>query len=256
MASQNDAEKHKLRGVVKVSLDLRIVVVVLLLAIAGMLLVWKPWTDAGTSNRTIEVTGATTISATPDEFVFYPSYQFVNADKAAALAEVTKKSNEVVAGLKKVGVADKHIKTNASGYDYPVYDALTQEATYSLQLTVTIDNLGLAQKVQDYLLSTVPIGGLTPQPAFSDAKQKELEAEARGQATKEARTKAEQMAENLGFKIGKVKSVSESQGLQFLPYAATTARDLAASPEASQSLAIEPGENELPYSVTVVYYLR
>lgn len=239
----------------KLSLDLRVVVAVLLLVIAGMLLLWKPWAGEETSNRTIEVTGETTVSAQPDEFVFYPLYQFMNADKAAALAEVTNKSEEVVAGLKKVGVAEKNIKTNASGSDYPIYDAMTKEATYTLQLTVTVDNLSLAQKVQDYLLTTVPTGNVTPQPAFSDAKQKELENKARGLATKDARAKAEQMAENLGFKIGKVKSVSESQGFSFLPYA--TARDMATGSQAAeQSLTIEPGENELPYTVTVVYYLR
>jgi uncharacterized protein len=249
----SDPDKHKIQGVMKISLDLRFVVVLLLLVIAGMLLVWKPWASDETSNRTIEVTGETTVTAKPDEFVFYPNYQFVNADKAAALAELTKKSEEVVAELKKLGVADKHIKTNASGYDYPVYDATTKDTTYNVQLTVTVNNLALAQKVQDYLLTTSPSGSVTPQPAFSKAKQKELEAKARDGATKDARAKAEQMAKNLGFGVGKVKSVADSQGFDAIPYA-TDARELTA--KAERSLTVQPGENDLPYSVTVVYYLR
>lgn len=241
-----------------VSLDLRLITVVLLVAIAAMLVIWKPWSSTGTSNRTVEVTGEASLTAAPDEFVFYPSYEFKNADKEAALAAMTKKSDEVTAKLKELGVDESDIKTNASGYDYPVFrDDTSDEVTYTVQVTVKVGTLALAQKVQDYLTTTTPTGAVTPQADFSDQKRKELEAKARDEATKDARAKADQSAENLGFTVGKVKSINDGAGfggsIPFLDRGAAEATDSAAS---TTQLTIQPGENELSYSVTVVYFIR
>lgn len=236
------------------SLDYRIITIVLLLVIAGMLMLWRPWNDSRADTRTIETTGQATVKAAPDEYVFYPSYEFKNADKAVALAEVTKKSSEIVAKLKELGVADSEIKTNSSGYDFPIYGQDVSTPTYALQITITVDNSELAQKVQDYLITTTPTGSVTPQATFSEAKRKTLESQARDEATKDARAKAEQSAENLGFRLGDVKTVSDGAGFGIMPYPAMgkAERDVAAP----EQLQIQPGENELNYSVTVTYFVR
>lgn len=236
----------------KFSLDLRWVILLLVAVIAAMLFIWKPWSSGGTSDRTIEVTGDATIKATPDEFVFYPSYQFKNANKEAALAELTAKSEAITGELKKLGVEEKDIKTNSSGYDYAMPED-SDGVTYALQLTVTVGDEELAQKVQDYLVTTAPVGSVSPYPAFSEAKQKELESQARDQATKDARQKAEQSGKNLGFKVGKVKSVSDGTGFSMPFYGRG---EVTTSDNSAKSLQLYPGENELPYSVTVVYYIR
>ena len=237
------------------TLDLRIVIVALLAMMAGMLLVWKPWQQTLSANaRTITVTGEATVRAVPDEFVFTPTYQFKNADKAAALKELTAKSNVIVAKLKELGVADNQIKTNAGGNDFQIYyPENSTEPAYSLTLTVTLGNRELTQKVQDYLITTSPTGSVTPQANFSTAKRKELENQARDKATKEARGKADQSAKNLGFKIGKVKSVEDGTGFGgIVPLGAGET----AVADSKTSLVVQPGENDLNYSVTVVYYIR
>src|SRR5688572_6183535 len=101
----------------KFSLDLRWVVLLLVALIGVMLFIWKPW-SSGTGDRTIEVTGEATITATPDEFVFYPNYQFTNVNKETALAELTNKSDKITTELKKLGVDENDIKTDSGGYDY------------------------------------------------------------------------------------------------------------------------------------------
>lgn len=240
----------------KFSFDLRIIVVLLAAIIVVMLLIWKPWAGA-VSDRTIEVTGQTTVTATPDEFVFYPNYQFENKDKTAALADVSKKSDEVTAELKKMGVDEKKIKTSSSGYDGAIMPpGATDQSTYYLQLTVTVNNKELAQKVQDYLVTTTPTGSISPQATFSDEKRNQLEATARDEATKDARAKAEQSGRNLGFTVGKVKTVSDGTGFNTLPFSGRAMPPAEADSKMSSSLGIYPGENELPYSVTVVYYIR
>lgn len=260
-SDSNPSESNKR---ISLTFDYRIIVFILLAIIAGMLFLWKPWGpgSADSNARTIDVTGTATVRAEPDEYVFSPNYQFRNADKDKALAELTKKSADIVAKLKELGVKDTSIKTNSSGNGdyYPYYfDPISKLATYSLQLTVTINDRDMSQKIQDYLVTTTPQGSVSPQANFSDAKRKELEAKARDDATKEARTKADQSAKNLGFKIGKVKAVSDGVGFGDV-YSTRGAIALDSATETSApappKLGIQPGENELNYSVTVTYYLR
>jgi len=254
------------------TLDYRFVIGLLLVIIVVMLAFWRPWEFRPAENaRTVSATGTATLTAVPDEFVFTPSYEFEGEDKDAVLKELTAKSGEVVKKLKELGVADSKIKTNADGYDFPIYGyegegdgAVTQIApvpprdtqpTYTLRLTVTVNDKTLAQKVQDYLLTTSPTGAVSPQVTFSESKRKELESKARDTATKEARAKAEQSAKNLGFSVGPVKSVNDGTGFGDVYPALMegSARDTGAP---SSKLSLQPGENDLTYSVTVVYYIK
>lgn len=241
----------------EVRLDFRIITIILLVLIAAMLAMWRPWQSAKTTDRTVSVTGTATVSARPDEFVFYPTYDFKNADRQAALDEMTAKSNELVAKLKELGVADKGIKTNSDSWSYPVYlDDTKSSATYSLRLTVTVNDEKLAQKVQDYLVTTTPSGTVTPQATFSKAKQKQLEDQARDAASKDARAKAEQSAKNLGFKLASVKTVNDDAGFGGIyPFYDKAAVTMEAT-DSRSSLTIQPGENDLSYTVTVTYFIR
>ncbi|MGB4800617.1 MAG: SIMPL domain-containing protein [Candidatus Saccharimonadales bacterium] len=230
----------------------------LALGLAATVVLWHPWNASPKAgDRTVSVSGSATLKAEPDEYVFYPSYEFKNADKAAGLAELTAKSDEVLAGLKKAGVADKDIKTDASGYrDYYYYDQESKMHTYTLQVTATTHTREAAQKAQDYLMTTDPTGAVTPQATFSTAKQKDLESKGRGQATKEARAKAEQQASTLGFKIGKVKTVQDSaDGYGGIMPMLAKGSNLAATDSAT-SLTVQPGQNDLTYTVQVTYYIR
>jgi len=238
------------------SFEYRWVALGLLAIIVVMLFIWKPWQAAKVSDRTVEVTGQATISARPDEFVFYPSYSFKNADKQKALDQMTAKSNTIVAKLKSLGVPDKGIKTNSDSWSYPVYGIDDQTSTYTLRLTVTVGSEELAQKAQDYLLTTSPEGTVSPQANFSDSKRKELENKARDEATKDARSKAEQSAKNLGFKLAAVKTVNDGAGFGGVYPMMGYAMDLKAEDSSRSSLTIQPGENDLSYTVTVTYYIK
>lgn len=243
------------------SLDLRVIILILLLVIGAMLFFWKPWEDNSTANdgRVITVTGESKIAAEPDEFVFNPMYEFKNANKEAALASLTKKSEEVISALKGLGVADSKIKSDSDGYNYNYYyDQSKNQNNYSLRLTVTADSRELAEKVQNYLVSTAPTGSVSPQANFSDQKRKELENKARDEATNDARSKAEQSAKNLGFKIGKVKSINDGTGSGGIQsYLRSGSNTLSLSEGAADSkLAVQPGEDDLRYTVEVVYYVR
>lgn len=249
---------------VSLSLNLKWVCLLLLVVIGVMLFLWKPW-NTKANERTIDVVGQATVRALPDEYVFSPQYEFKNSDRAKAIKQLTDQSDKVVAGLKKLGVADSKIKTNASGYknyEYSNSGANTENTVYALNIRVVVESKDLADKIQNYLLTTDPTGTITPQANFSDAKRKEVESQARAEAAKDARSKADELAKNTGFKLGKVKSLNLGNGFDSgpLPYGVTELANPNPNAPVSDSYqpkqSIQPGENELHYSINVTYYIR
>lgn len=250
------------RHTLTLRLDLRWIVALLLLVIIIMTALWQPWKPStGANSRTITVSGEATVKAEPDEFVFSPTYTITNSDREAALKLMADKTTELTNGLKATGVQDNQIKSNIDSYSREIYYPTKPGETpsYSLQLTITVNQRQQAQKVQDYLAKTTPTGTITPYANFSDTKRKQLESEARNLATKDARSKADQSAGNLGFKIGSVKSVSDGSGFGNQPCSngICFAEDRAVtSSDTPSQIGVQPGQNSLQYSVSVEYYLR
>jgi len=230
--------------------------VVLLLAVIVLLIgLWRPWQGSSASARRITVSGSSTIKATPDEYAFNPSWEFKGSDKTATLKEVTDKSAAVVAELKKLGVADKDIKTNTGGWDgYYYFDSSLNQHTYTLNVTAIVADRQLAQKVQDYLTTTEPTGQVSPQATFSTTLQKKLDQQGRTAATKDARAKADEMARNLGFKVGKVVTINDN-GTDSGVYL-SQGSGLNASVSSATKLDVQPGQNDTSYTVQVVYEIR
>jgi uncharacterized protein YggE len=254
------------KGRFKKLLKARYLVILLVIVIGVMLGLWRPWTSQPQiSGRTISITGDSTLKATPDEFVFSPSYDFTNVDKQTALTALTSQSNTMIAKLKGLGVADNQIQTNSTGNNSYFYSYTTNQDntfTYTLYLTIKVDSQSLAQKVQDYLTTTSPTGDVSPSAQFSNAKQKNLENQARTAAIKDARSKAEQSAQNLGFKLGAVKSVDDSNGFSNpgpcggFGVCSGVNNAISLQSGSAPSLAVQPGQNELDYSIGVVYYIH
>lgn len=243
------------RRKLNIALDFKLISGLLLLIIAIMLIIWKPWQPAsGSDGRTVQVTGEAKISAEPDQYVFYPRYEFVNADRSVALENLKQKNNEILTELKKLGVPDNKIKTNADGYSrglYPASNVEDGDISYSLSIEVTVESKEQAEKVVDYLVTTEPSGGVSPQAQFSDAKRKQLEDKARDEATKDARKKAEQSARNLGYRVGKVKTVSDSTSGPIFPMDSSIELDSSSR----RKMPINPGENDLNYTVMVTFFI-
>jgi len=247
---------------ITIRLNAWIICAVLLVANLGTIGLWRPWESRLISDRTIEITGSTTIESAPDQFVFNPYYQKEGTDKKAIDAELSKLSKTIITKLKALGVNDSAIKTDVNSYDYGIYYSIPEnKATTTLYLTVTIRDKSLAQKVQDYLTTTSPLGSITPQISFSSAKQKELENQARDGVLKDAKSKATATAKQLDVKLGKVIKVSDitSYGITPFPWMMDSASGTADSIKGSDivpSYNIQPGLNEYSFSVEVTYELN
>lgn len=221
--------------------------------LASVLLQWQPWDPALSANtRKITVTGMASTEATPDQYQFSPIWT------RDTTTEITALNDQVITKLKELGVKDTQIKNNASRYGSPeVYYSVPTEGKQktTLSITITVKDKDLAQKVQDYLVTTDPSGSITPYPSFSSSKQKELQVKLRAEATKDAKQKAEQTAEGLGAKVGKVIEISEgiSGGFYPMPVAISDASGVSS---AKDSISVQPGSDEYSYSVTAIFTLQ
>lgn len=242
---------------ISLSLIYKSVIIFLMLIIVVMLAVWMPW-SRNSESRTISVSGESTIMAEPDRYIFSPNYEFKNKDESVSLNQQSEKSNEIITKLKGLGVKDSDIKNNSSGYSTGQMSPVSpdDDTIYNLSLTITVSDKDLATKVQDYLVSTNPEGQVTPQAGFSETKRKELENQARDMATKDARAKAEQIAKNTGAKLGKVKAIQDSGGFGGVVPILYNEKAVSDSVAGRESIQIQPGENELNYTISVSYYLK
>lgn len=228
----------------------------------SVILFWKPWDQTISANaRKLTITGTATVKAEPDQFRFSPSYT------KDTTAEISKLNEQIIATLKNLGVKKEQIKNNASKYGSPdIYymDSSQGKERATLSLTITVEGKELAQKVQNYLLTTSPSGAISPNGVFSATKQKQLENQARGDAIKDAKNKASQTASGLGAKIGKVIEVSEGSSngggmCNLSGIACPMASDgstISKDSAPDNSLTLQPGTNELTYSFTVVFALE
>lgn len=248
---------------ITIKLSAWIICAVLLISNFITLAIWQPWNGA-VGEQKISVTGTSTIEAEADQFVFSPYYQKTGTDREKVNSELGKLSATIVAKLKQLGVSDSSIRTDVGSYG-PVYEIGvvddSDSVSSSLSITITIKDKALAQKVQDYLATTSAEGSISPQITFSTAKQKELESQARELALKDARTKAETSAKQLGSTLGKVISVSDTSSsnqtpLPWILSGSTDSSESSTKDSTSSTYTIQPGLNEYSFSIDVTYELR
>jgi uncharacterized protein YggE len=238
-------------------IDFRFVSLILFIALLVCVLLWRPW--EGLDKQTIQIQGQATVKAAPNEFIFSPVYEKKANDSTTAISEVSKLGNEVVAKLKEMGVGESAISTNVTtqkGFE-PMTGQQTDEVTAQFSITATVKEEEQAQKILDYIVTTGPIYNISPQSTFNNETRKKLENEARGQALKDARAKADQTAQELGVKVGKVVSVSEPQWGGPIPL---LERDVQAMPARDAASTTPPvlltGEQEVTYTVTITFQIR
>ncbi|MEI7632300.1 MAG: SIMPL domain-containing protein [bacterium] len=239
--------------------DYKIISAVLLIIIIVMTIVWKPWQSSSSTVRKISVSGQATIKSVPDEFVLSPYFEYTNADRAKASDELSKQSTSINAKLKEIGVKDEQIKSSTSGYDrfygYPT-PADSSANTLQFQLTITLNDKDVAQKVQDYLLTLKPKGQISPAAQFSESKKKELQDQSRTKAIDDAKSKAQKSASQLGSKLGVVITISEGNSYG-TPIAYSGLSSLESKTDSSAvSVPVQTGQNDFSYVVSVEYELK
>ena len=206
------------------------------------------------------VEGTGRVSVTPDIARVNIGVEESGASLKQVQDSVNKKSQNIVSELKKLGIAEKDIKTTSYNV-YPDYNYRSDPATITgyrvaTRYQVTIRDF---ESVNDVLVLTAGTGAnVAGNISFdiSDEIKNEKLQEAREEAVNEAKDKAQGLAKAAGISLGKIINVSESQnGIPYRDYLSPVGGGGLAEEQITQP-DIQPGETELLLTVTLSYEIR
>lgn len=208
--------------------------------------------------ESVSVTGTGRVSVAPDRVTFVVGVQTVAQSVDAAVNENNAKVASVIAALKKAGATDKDIRTSNFSIN-PQQDyqngQLARILGYQVanSITVTRANVGEAGKL---LQAAVSAGVNTSSGLqFEVSDPSKGRAEGLKSAFDDAKAKATTLVQAAGRTLGRALTISE--GLQAqppMPYPRTMAMRVEA--QSVSEVPVESGQQELSYTVSVVFELR
>jgi len=245
--------------------------VVFLLALAVQTVGGLRFIGAGIApTTTITVNGTGDTYAVPDIGEFTYSVVSDKSTVAAAQQDATQKSNDIAAYLKEAGIAEKDIKT--TNYSIaPQYQ--WQQASCAIGVMCppgkqVLTGYEVRQsndiKVRDTakagdLLTGVGTRGATEVSglSFTVENPDAVQADARGKAIADAKTKAEVLARSLGVTLVRVVSFSENAGGYPQPIMYGMEKSMVVGAGAAPSTpTISVGQNKITSNVSVTYEIR
>lgn len=199
---------------------------------------------------TVEGTGEAT--AVPDTAMISLGVNKEALTVEAAQKEVNQIINKIYDDLKKLGIEEKHIKTtNYSvnpNYDYTNGKQRTIGYMVSANIEIRVKPVEKANQAIDTATAdgATQVGGITF--IVDDDTQKKLEDEARIEAIKKAKEKAQSLANAAGIRLGRIVDIQESGGIPPQPYLRTAG---ALEKSADSSTELNPGENKVSITITL-----
>ncbi|KKT81497.1 MAG: hypothetical protein A3B07_01150 [Candidatus Yonathbacteria bacterium RIFCSPLOWO2_01_FULL_43_27] len=224
------------------------------------------------ATNTISVSGEGEVFASPDIATITFSVRDEAKTVKDAQGKVNTKMKAVLEAIKKLDIADKDIKTQNYS-SYPKYEF--QEGTVSClglncppyrpgkqvlvgyevsqSVTITVRDL---DKTND-VVGTLGTLGVTDMqgPNFAIDKEDDLRAEARRDAIKKARAKAETLARDLDVTLVRIVSFSEGQSFPIYRLDTATAKGGESVPSAPTP-ELPQGQEKITSNVTVTYEIR
>jgi uncharacterized protein YggE len=217
--------------------------------------------------KTISVSGTGEIYAKPDLAIVDFSVVSEAKTVSPAMEDNTGKMNAVIEAVKSLGVQEQDLKTTGFNIS-PKYEwYYTQPCLYlpcpqnrvlvgyevSQTLEVKIRDMA---KIGDVIQKATAAGSnQAGDLRLTIDKQDELKKQARERAIEEAKNKAGELASQLGVKLVKIVSFSESGVSPFFPYymegsALGKGGGEAAAPQ------IETGQNKIEITVSITYLIE
>lgn len=212
--------------------------------------------------RTVNTNGQATIKVDPDLAVVYASVETLEDSAEESKDENSKIVEEVYAELYKIGIDRDDIETEY----YNIYEEFdwTDDGRVSKGFK-TAHNLKIKTEEFDdvgEIVDAVIEGGATRinyiNFELSDTLEKEYKKDALAEASKDAKEKAEAIAEGLDAELGSLVSISDSS-YGYAPYPVFRAEAAGADEmglKEAVNTQISPQELEITASVQVVYKIR
>lgn len=203
------------------------------------------------SSRQVTVVGSGQVQGTPDTLTADVSIEFTAPDVTAAMNQTSDRQQAVINALVNSGIDRKDISTtNVSlqpqftGGDNPTITGYQA----SNSISVKIRNLSSASQALALIVQTGGDATRINSVNYSIEDDSQLVKDARTRAFDDAKDRAEQFAQLSGLTLGDVISISESSG--------TTPPSPTPLPRAAmEAVPLEPGQQSVSFSVTVIWQL-
>ena len=214
---------------------------------------------AAASQKSVTVNSTEQVSVVPDIAEIVYSIQTQGADAHTCQADNSAVSDQVVALLAQLGVAENSIRTTGY-YLNPLYDwsgSMQVLTGYEAVTTLTVSDLPMDQ-VGEVLTQSVDAGVNNIQSiSYLSSEYDSAYQEALSLAVAAARTKAEALAQAEGCTVGEILSIQETSGYTEARYNDNAlAQATMANAAAEESLSIMPGELDIEASVIVEFAMQ
>ncbi len=211
-----------------------------------------PSSEPDAETRQVTVVGAGKVQGTPDTLTVNASIEFIAPDVTAAMNQTSERQQAVINALVNAGVERKDISTTQVSLQ-PQYGGADNPATIvgyraSNSIDVKIRQLDAASQTLALIVGTGGDATRINSVNYSIGDDSQLVKDARARAFEDARDRAEQYAELSGLTLGKVISISEQAP-------ATPPTPLPMPRAAMEAVPLEPGQQTVGFSVTVVWEL-
>ncbi len=206
----------------------------------------------------LSVVGEGKVDVVPDTAHIDVGVNVANvATVEAAQSQIDKTNNAVIAAMQKLGIPKENIQT--SNYSiYPAYDYSEGRGDtitgYTGNVTISIKTKNIVQVSQVIEEATKAGANQVQGTRFEVEDPDKYRKEARDEAIKNAKAQAQELADNLGIKLGKVVNVVEYSGgssSPIMPYAMTE-KGMGGGGAPS----IEPGSQTITSVVTLYFEKR
>ena len=206
----------------------------------------------GDNPRQVTVVGSGQVQGVPDTLTADVGIEFTAPDVTTAMNQTNDRQQAVINALTGAGVDRKDISTTEVSLQ-PEYDSSGGAITgYRAGNSIRV-KIHPADSASHVLAVIVGAGGDATRinsVSYSIADDSQLVKDARARAFQDAKNRAEQYAQLSGLKLGKVISISEASG------GASTMPPAPPRGGAVENVPLEPGQQTVSFSVTVVWELR
>jgi hypothetical protein len=211
------------------------------------------------NENTINVAGDSELKFTPDQAEVWAGISIVKLTAEEAQTEANKAINAIIDGLRYKGISDKDISTDQLTlnqeyrWENNENKVVGWRATQILKIKTT--DLTKVGNIVDIAVNNGANEIQSINFELSTAKETEYKKQALAEATKNAREKAQAVADSLGVKLGDIKSVSESN-YYYTPRVYAMADKMGGAGAVAEASSVLPGDVSVTGHISIVYAVK
>jgi len=231
----------------------------LILGLALAMLVLAGCVQSNSTDNTINAAGNSELTLKPDQAEITAGVSILRATAKDAQDEASRINNAIIAALKAKGLTESEIQTESVNlYEDKSWEN-NQMVSNGWRATQTLKaKTKDLTKVGD-IVDAFVTGGANQIDyinfGLSNEKEQEYKMKALADATANAKAKAETIATSLGVKLGKIKTVSESN-YYYNPYRYDMMNVKAVPAASAEAAQVLPKDVTVTASVNLVYSIR